>query len=162
MIEYLQQMVDMALRKELQGIHFWATVYVLFVLAGSLWHVLHVRSWPITRGRLIRLGIRQFGASELSPANQAYVPDALYTYEVGGQVYQGREISVWKMSASGILKDSAALLPRQVQADESGVVRVYYNARRPHKSLLLRPGWVSLTFLWGLIALVAGFYIWRW
>lgn len=162
MIEYLQEMTDLALRKELQGIHFWATVYVLFVLAGSLWHVVRVRSWPSTEGRLIRLGIRQFGATELNPTDQAYVPDALYSYEVGGQVYQGREISVWKMSASGILKDSAALLPRRVQADASGAVRVYYNPRRPHKALLLRPGWPSLTFLWVLVVLVAGFYIWRW
>ena len=27
MLDYLQRMLDLALRKELQGIHFWATLY---------------------------------------------------------------------------------------------------------------------------------------
>ena len=40
MAEYLQRMLDLALRKELQGIHFWATFYVLIVLVGTLWHAL--------------------------------------------------------------------------------------------------------------------------
>lgn len=106
MIEYLRSMIDLALRKELQGIHFWASVYVLIVLTGSLWHVLRVRRWPSTEGRLLRLGVRQFGATEFNPADQQYVPDALYSYRVHGQSYQGREISVWKMSASGLLKNT--------------------------------------------------------
>ena len=41
-------------------------------------------------------------------------------------------------------------------------MRVYYHPKRPDKSLLLRPGRATLLFLWALIALVAGFYIWRW
>ena len=40
----------LALRKELQGLHFWATVYVLVVLLGTVWHVLRVRRWPSTQG----------------------------------------------------------------------------------------------------------------
>lgn len=162
MIEYLRSMIDLALRKELQGIHFWASVYVLIVLAGSLWHVLRVRRWPSTEGRLLRLGVRQFGATGFNPADQQYVPDALYSYHVRGQSYQGREISVWKMSASGLLKNTSAFLPSRVKADAAGNVRVYYHPKRPDKSLLLRPGRATLLFLWALIALVAGFYIWRW
>ena len=54
MLDYLQTMFDLALRKELQGLHFWATVYVLVVLLGTLWHVLRVRRWPSTQGQLLR------------------------------------------------------------------------------------------------------------
>lgn len=69
---------------------------------------------------------------------------------------------MWKMSASGVLKNAATILPKQVRTDESGKVVVYYNPRRPKKSLLLRPGWVSITFLSALILFTVGFYIWRW
>lgn len=55
--------------------------------------------------------------------SQDHVPYALYTYQVNGLPYQGREISVWKMSASGLLKNAAHMLPRQVRSDASGGVR---------------------------------------
>ena len=110
MLDYLQTMFDLALRKELQGLHFWATLYVLVVLLGTVWHVLRVRRWPSTQGQLLRLGVREFAGPALNPADQAYVPDALYAYEVAGRAYQGRELSVWKVSASGILRGAAGLL----------------------------------------------------
>ena len=160
--DYLQLMFDLALRKQPQGIHFWLTVYVVFVLFGTLVHALRVRRWPGTAGRLLRLGIRQFGATELHPANQQFVPDALYEYQVHGQVYQGREISIWKMSASGVLKGTAGLLPRRVKPDASGTVRVYYHPGKPQRSLLLRPGWMSLWSLCAAIAMVIACYVGRW
>jgi len=155
-------MFDLALRKELQGIHFWATLYVFVVLASSLWHAFRVRAWPHVNGELLRLGIRPLGSPDASTTNQDYVPSALYRYQVNGQWYRGQEISMWKMSASGVLKNAATILPKQVRTDESGKVVVYYNPRRPKKSLLLRPGWVSITFLSALILFTVGFYIWRW
>jgi hypothetical protein len=161
-LEYLQRMLDSVLRKELQGIHFWATVYVLIVLAGSLWHALRVRSWPHAEGQLLSLGIRPLGTVELGTRNQDYVPSALYRYQVNGQSYEGREISMWKMSASGVLKNAANLLPNQVRPNETGKVLIYYNPKRPNKSLLLRPGWASLSVLSVLIFFTAAFYIWRW
>ena len=160
--DYLQLMFDLTLRKQPQGIHFWFTVYVVFVLFGTLVHALRVRRWPGTEGRLLRLGTRQFGATELHPANQQFVPDALYEYQVSGQVYQGREISIWKMSASGVLKGAAGVLPRRVKADARGAVRVFYHPGKPHRSLLLRPGWVSLSSLCAAIAIVIAGYIGRW
>ena len=162
MTDYLRHMLDLALRKELQGIHFWATVYVLVVLLGSLWHVVRVRAWPTTTGQLLRLGVRPLGTPDLQSHQQDHIPSALYRYEVGGVAYEGQEISVWKYSASGILKGKAALLPRRVRADVHGRVPVLYNPRRHHKSLLLRPGWGSILFLSGLIAATAAFYLWRW
>ena len=162
MLDYLQTMFDLALRKELQGLHFWATVYVLVVLLGTVWHVLRVRRWPSTQGQLLRLGVRKFAGPALNPADQAYVPDALYAYEVAGRAYQGRELSVWKVSASGILRGAAGLLPARVKADAAGRVPVYYHPKRPHKSLLLRPGVATVVSVWLLMALVAGFYLWRW
>ncbi|MBA4343344.1 MAG: hypothetical protein C0423_14505 [Methylibium sp.] len=164
MLGYLQRMLDLALDKQLQGIHFWGTVYTVLVLAGSLWHVLRVRRWPGTPGELLRLGVRPIGGAEPLRADQAFVPDALYAYQVDGQRYEGSELSVWKLSASGLLRSAAALQPRQVRAVEaaSGVVTVYYNPRRPHKSLLVRPGWASVCFMCCCIAAVAGFYLWRW
>lgn len=155
-------MLDLALRKELQGIHFWASLYVLVVLSGTLWHALRIRAWPQAEGQLLRLGIRPLGSSELGARDQDYVPAALYSYEVDGQSYQGREISMWKMSASGLLKNAAKLLPAQVRSSETGKVPVYYNPRRPRQSLLLRPGWASLGFLSTLIVSTVAFYVWRW
>lgn len=104
MFEYLQHMFDLASRKQLQGIHFWATVYVLVVLIGSLWHALRVRAWHHTEGQLLRLGICPLGSTDLGTADQDHVPLALYRYLVNGQAYEGREISIWKMSASGVLR----------------------------------------------------------
>ena len=162
MLGYLQRMLDLALHKELQGIHFWATLYVLIVLIGSLWHALRVRGWPQVEGQLLSLGIRPLGTPDLSTRDQDYVPSALYRYQVDGQSYEGREISIWKMSASGLLKNAANLLPRQVRPGETGKVVVYYNPSRPKKSLLLRPGWASICVLSALIVCTAAFYIWRW
>jgi hypothetical protein len=162
MIEYLQSMLELVLRKELQGIHFWATLYVLFVLIGSLWHVLRVRTWPSTEGQLLQIGIRPLGTPDLQTNHQDYVPGALYEYQVNGNYYEGQDISVWKMSASGMLKNAAYLLPKQVQVDAFGKVIVHYNPKCPRKSLLLRPGWASIIFLCLLMIITTGFYIWCW
>lgn len=162
MLDYLHRMLDLALRKELQGIHFWATLYVLVVLAGSLWHALRVRRWPQVEGQLLDLGIRPLGGPDPGTRDQDYVPSALYRYEVNGRSYTGQGISIWKMSASGMLRNTAKLLPAQVSPDETGRIAIYYNPGRPEKSLLLRPGWPSITFLSALIFLTTAFYLWRW
>jgi Protein of unknown function (DUF3592) len=162
MLEYLQHMFDLALQKELQGIHFWATLYVLIVLAGTLWHAVRVRGWPRVEGQLLDLGIRPLGTPELGTRDQDYVPSALYRYQVNGRSYEGREISIWKMSASGMLRNTAKLLPRQVRPSATGKVPVSYNPRRPEKSVLLRPGWTSIALLSALMVLTAAFYFWRW
>ena len=162
MLEYLQRMLDLALHKELQGIHFWATLYVLIVLIGSLWRALRVRGWPRVEGQLLSLGIRPLGTPDLGTSDQDFVPSALYRYQVNGRSYEGREISIWKMSASGVLKNTANLLPARVRPSPTGKVPVYYNPRRPKKSVLLRPGWASISFLSALIVLTAAFYVWRW
>lgn len=155
-------MFDLASHKELQGIHFWATVYVLIVLAGSLWHIVRVRRWPSTQGQLLELGVRPLGTPESGSGDQDHVPSALYRYRVDGVEHQGREISVWKMSASGALRKTALLLPRLVKADASGAVDVFYHPRRHDKSVLLRPGWRSVLFLCAAMLATAGFYLWRW
>ena len=72
MLDYLQTMFDLALRKELQGLHFWATVYVLVVLLGTVWHVLRVRRWPCTQGQLLRLGVRDLTDEGPSLADGGY------------------------------------------------------------------------------------------
>lgn len=73
-----------------------------------------MRRWQSTPGQLLLLGVRELGASVLNPADQAYVPDELYPYVVDDQAYRGREISVWKMSASGSLNGAASFLPKQI------------------------------------------------
>jgi Protein of unknown function (DUF3592) len=161
-LDYLQRMFDLALHKELQGIHFWATLYVLIVLAGTLWHALRVRGWPRVEGQLLGLGIRPLGTPDLGTSDQDYVPSALYRYQVNGRSYEGREISIWKMSASGMLKNAATLSPGQVRPSATGKVPVSYNPRRPEKSVLVRPGWASISLLSALIVLTAAFYVWRW
>lgn len=162
MFEYIKYMFDLVMRKELQGIHFWASVYMLIVLLGSLWHALRVRAWPHVQGQLLNLGIRPLGGLDLGTVNQDYVPNALYAYLVNGHSYEGKEISIWKMSASGMLKGSAGILPSLVKPNDAGQVRVYYNPHRPQKSLLLRPGLASLTFLLSCIFINIAFYLWRW
>lgn len=161
-MDYLQRMLDLALHKEQQGIHFWATVYVVVVLAGSLWHVFWVRTWPSTEGQLLHLGLRPLGTPDVGTRDQDYVPSALYRYRVNGIEHLGREISVWKVSASGLLRNTPVLLTRRVKSDASGRVRVFYHPRRPHRSLLLRPGWQSILLLSAAMAVTAGFYLLQW
>ncbi|NDY92490.1 DUF3592 domain-containing protein [Ideonella livida] len=162
MLDYLRDMLDLALRKEVQGIHFWATVYVLVVLGGSLWHVLKVRAWPHAEGQLLSLGIRPLGGAGLGSGDADHVPSALYRYQVNGQEFLGHEISVWKMSASGLLKNAAYVLPRLVAVEPTGRVRIYYHPKHPNKSLLLRPGWMSLCSLTVAMGLTAALYLWSW
>ncbi|MFP8777500.1 DUF3592 domain-containing protein [Hydrogenophaga sp. RWCD_12] len=121
-----------------------------------------MRRWPSTQGQLLELGMRPLGTPESGSGDQDHVPLALYRYRVDGVEHRGREISVWKMSASGAFRKTALLLPRLVQADASGAVDVFYNPRRHHKSLLLRPGWRSVLFLCAAMVITAGFYLWRW
>ncbi|MBR7800511.1 hypothetical protein [Undibacterium fentianense] len=113
MLDYLQRMLTLAANKELQGIHFWASVYVSFVLCGTALHILRVRRWPSVTGRLLQLGIRPLGSlgiNESGRTHQGFIPNALYEYEVGGQQYRGSELSIWKMSASGFLKKQYEIL----------------------------------------------------
>ncbi|MGM9425498.1 hypothetical protein [Hydrogenophaga sp. MI9] len=123
---------------------------------------MRVRRWSSTHGQLLELGMRPLGTPESGSGDRDHVPSALYRYFVDGVEHQGREISVWKMSASGAFRNTALLLPSLVQADASGAVEVFCHPRRHHKSLLLRPGWRSVLFLCAAIVITAGFYLWRW
>ena len=78
MINYLQNMWNLAASGDPQGFWFWAAVYAAVVCAYSAVHQLRIRSWPCVEGELIEAGVKKFGATELTLSNQDYTSNALY------------------------------------------------------------------------------------
>ncbi|MEE4299843.1 MAG: DUF3592 domain-containing protein [Pseudomonadales bacterium] len=161
MDDYLADMFRLARDGELQGIWFWAAVYVALVCTASLRFQLRTRRWPTTTGQLARLGIRRFGASEMTLSEQDHVGDALYTYRVAGKDYEGRRISPWIVVASHNARALLRLQNRGVVRAASGEVRVHYDPRRPQKSFLVVAGWPGLLLTAAVIVLPAVGYYFR-
>ena len=73
-----------------------------------------------------------------------YVASSLYSYRVGSQDYKGSKVSIWVVVASYnarfLLQKKLDLVER---VGDTGVV-VYYNPKKPAKSVLLKPGLLGL------------------
>ena len=64
---------------------------------------------------------------------------ALYEYSVGGRSYENSKISPWIMVASHNVRFLLHRQRRKVSVGPEGEVIVYYNPRRPEKSILIKP-----------------------
>ena len=160
LINYLQDMWNLAAQAEPQGIWFWAAAYAAVICAYSLVYQLRIRSWPSTEGELVQAGAQKFGATDLIKSDQDYVSTALYRFRVSGQQFTGRRVSPWIIIAS---HNARFVLNRQMSSIEflSGdKVRVYHHPRKPHKSFLIKPGAVGLfiTALAGALPMILYLY----
>ena len=157
MISYLHEMWHLASSGQLQGIWFWAAVYVFLACLYSVSYQLRVRSWPSTPGTLHRARISEFGAPELIRSERIYHADTSYTYTIKGAEYTGHRVSPWIL-----LTNMTALLNYQlkkISSNENGKVKVFYKPGKPQKSYLLLPGIIGLgiTFLLGILPAIGYF-----
>lgn len=136
-LNYFQQMVDLASEGELQGIWFWASCYMLVVCLYSAYFQIRTRFWATTVGNIHNLGLKKFGISN-DLSEQQYRGKALYSYSVNGQTYEGTRISPWvfvtNYNAKGLLLKQLA----GIDMPTKDTVTVYYNPNKPQKSFLLK------------------------
>ena len=136
-LNYFQQMVDLASEGELQGIWFWASCYMLVVCLYSAYFQIRTRFWATTVGNIHNLGLKKFGISN-DLSEQQYRGKALYSYSVNGQTYEGTRISPWvfvtNYNAKGLLLKQQA----GIDMPTKDTVTVYYNPKKPQKSFLLK------------------------
>ncbi|APD85033.1 hypothetical protein BM527_02405 [Alteromonas sp. Mex14] len=136
-LNYFQQMVDLASEGELQGIWFWASCYMLVVCLYSAYFQIRTRFWATTVGNIHNLGLKKFGISN-DLSEQQYRGKALYSYSVNGQTYEGTRISPWVFVTN---YNAKGLLLRQqagIDMPTKDTVTVYYNPKKPQKSFLLK------------------------
>ena len=153
-LNYFQQMVDLASDGELQGIWFWASCYMLVVCLYSAYFQIRTRFWATTVGNIHNLGLKKFGISN-DLSEQQYRGKALYSYSVNGQTYEGTRISPWVFVTNYNAK--GLLLKQQTGIDmpTKDTVTVYYNPNKPQKSFLLKAS--KFGILVTLISAVAPF-----
>jgi len=136
-LSYLQQMVDLASEGELQGIWFWASCYMLVVCLYSTYFQIQTRFWASTVGKIHNLGLKKLSHSN-DLSEQQFRGNALYSYNVDGQTYEGTRISPWVFvtnhNAKGILLKQQA----GIDMPTKDTVVVYYNPSKPKKSFLLK------------------------
>jgi hypothetical protein len=156
-LNYSQEMFQIAAEGRAQGVWYWASVYALVVCLYSLWFQVRTRSWPATNGKLVQLGVKKFGASAPVLSNQDYVGDALYTYTVSNKLYEGSRISPWVFVASHNVRFMLEKQQSKVQMNVGGGVKVYYNPRNPKKSYLIVAGktGIVVTMLLGILPLIS-------
>ena len=146
MINYLQDMWQLASEGERQGVFFFASVYTFLVLGYSFYRQRLTLQWPATRGVLHSARLARFGGPEWQLSDQDYRTDALYEYTVAGETYQGKRVSPWVIVAS---HNARFILQRQlnkIDRHEDGQVTVFYDPKRPAKSFLIKPGKVGMIF----------------
>ncbi len=140
---YLQDMWQLAMDGQVQGIAFWAVVYAFVLCCYSFIYQYRIRRWPSTRGKLAQLSIETFG-SAVNRSEQDYISNGLYHYRVEEKNYEGQRISPWVFVAS---HNAKFILKKQLSAihrDAKGEVTVFYHPSNPKKSFLILPGKLGL------------------
>ena len=160
LIDNIHETIIAALAGDVQSIFLLGCVYVLLACAYSVVYQVRVSRWPAARGQLLKAGLRKFGVTKWVKAEQEYVADALYEYEVNGNKYVGKRLSPWSMVVSHNARFVLDAQLGRVKKGVDGQITVYYNPRNPKKSFLLRTGIVSqlITLAIGLVPAVVYFY----
>lgn len=138
MFDYIQNMWDLALQGDRQGIWFWVAVYACLICGYSVLFQLLIRTWPSVKGQLNHLDVDKFGAAIIL-SDQDFRADALYTYQIEGKTFQGKRISPWVIVAS---HNAQFVLKKQLSKVETfpdGKVRIFYKPSNPTKSWLILP-----------------------
>lgn len=159
LIIYFQEMWQLAIQGQTQGIWFWAALYTFIVCVYSLRLQLSTRHWPWVEGDLSNIGTAKFGATDKIISNQKYVSKALYQYRVSGVDYNGNKVSPWVVVVS---HNAKAILEKQllgIQRLPSGEVKVYYKPSNPQKSFLIIAGKMGIFITLAISVLpLIGFY----
>ncbi|WP_421868840.1 DUF3592 domain-containing protein [Motiliproteus sp.] len=160
-ITYLQEMWQLAIDGQTQGLWFWITLYAFITCTYSLIFLLRTRTWPSTADELVALGVEKIGGKEPVRSNQEYLLESLYSYRVADMEYAGRRISPWVFVASHNLRSILEKQLSSVQQMPDGKVKVFYNPNNPKKSYLIVAGktGIAITFLIGTLPLAL--YVYR-
>lgn len=140
LIIYFQEMWQLVIQGQTQGIWFWAALYTFFICIYSLIFQIRTRYWPFARGELAKFGVEKFGATERVKSNQDYVSKALYKYNVSGVAYDGKRISPWIFVVSHNARFVLEKQMSSIQRFPDGKVKVFYNPNNPKKSFLIIAG----------------------
>jgi len=138
-VDYLEQMWDLAATGKAQGVFFWFSLYAFVMLLYSFFYQIRVAKWPSTKGELIDISVREFGFS-FAPSQKRYVAVAAYKYVVDGREYIGKRLSPWLFMTNN---NASLILKNQINSifhHSDGAVTVYYNLRNPNKCYLIKPG----------------------
>mgnify|MGYP000168003192 CR=1 FL=1 len=158
MFDYIQQMWDLALQGETQGVWFWVAVYAFLICGYSVVFQLLIRTWPSTKGQLISIGLDKFGRAMVL-SDQDYKANALYTYQVKGKSYQGKRVSPWVIVASHNAQFVLKKQLRKVETYPNNQVKVFYKPSNPAKSWLILPSKLGIVITI-LISMLPAFGYW--
>ena len=156
--EYGREMWALALAGDVRGLFFWCSVYALVLLFYSAVYQIRISRWPNIHGEVLQSGVKRFGGTESNRAEQSYSTSARYRYTVDGDEHTGERVSPWVIVASHNVR---AVLEKQmasIETDKQNRVRVFFNPRAPHKSFLIRPGWLGISVTLSLAVLPAVLY----
>lgn len=146
-----------AVAGDTRAVWFLAAAYTLIVCAYSLVYQLRMRNWSRTHGKLEGHEVTPFGTSGWPLSERSYKARAQYRYEVGGREYTGTRVSPWDVVASHNLRGVLRWQLRGLSFDENGRVVVFFNPRRPRKSVLILPS-VGGMFATALIGCAPWFF----
>ena len=142
-IEAIRETISSALAGDERSIFLLACVYTLVVCVYGAFYLARVSRWPSAKGKMIRDGLSHFGVTDLVKAEQEYVTDVRYEYEVNGKNYVGKRLSPWLIVASHNARFVLDMQLSRINKSTDGHVTVYYNPRNPKKSYLIRTGLLS-------------------
>jgi len=160
LIIYIQDMWQLAINAEVQGIWFWAALYTFIVCVYSLIFQIRTRYWPFTPGKLSEFRVEKFGPTDLVKSDQDYKSKALYKYKVSDVVYEGTRVSPWVFVVS---HNARIILEKQksyIQCLPNDNVKVFYNPDNPQKSYLIIAGKASIyiTLLISFLPLISYYF----
>ncbi len=139
MLETLTKVIQAALKGDEQSLSLIAAVYMLLVCGYSVFYQVRMSRWPSVPGKLRHTKIRTFGARERVLADQDYVADALYEYEVDGTPYENSRISPWVIVASHNVRFILHRQLNRITIGPDGEIAVHYNPQRLENSVLKTP-----------------------
>ena len=157
---YFQDMWQLAIQGQTQGIWFGAALYAFIVCVCSLIFQIRTRYWPSTPGELAEFGVEKFGATDMVKSNQDYVSKALYKYNVSGVAYDGTRISPWIFVVSHNVRFILEKQMSSIQRLPDGKVKIFYNPDNPKKSYLIIAGkaGICITLLVSALPLISFYF----
>ena len=143
LVIYIQEMWQLAINGQAQGIFFWFALYMFIVCFYSLVFQVRMRYWPFVHGELLEIELEKFGAS-IVKSDQNFISKTFYRYRVSGVNYDGTRVSPWLMLVSYNLRFLIEKQMSYIQQSSDGKVKVFYNPNNPHKSFLIIAGKVGI------------------
>lgn len=159
LIIYFQEMWQLAIKGQAQGVFFWFAFYMFIICFYSLILQIRTRYWSFVQGELVEFGFDRFGAS-IRKSDQNYWANALYNYSVSDVDYRGTRISPWHIIVSHNLRFILEKQMSYVQRSSVGTVKVFYNPNNPKKSYLIIAGkiGIGITLLMIVLPLTLFYY----